>query len=82
MLGFAALGFVGCTPEFAYVRDDIERYRKEKDEKTVSLNEKKRLAEKKIDPLITHTFPLLEARKALELLATGSVGGKIVLINE
>ncbi len=37
------------------------------------------LAEKKIDPLITHTFPILEARKALELLATGSVQGKIVL---
>jgi NADPH:quinone reductase len=37
------------------------------------------LAEKKIDPLVTHTFGLLEARKALELLATGSVQGKIVL---
>jgi NADPH2:quinone reductase len=37
------------------------------------------LAEKRIDPLVTHTFPLLEARKALELLATGSVQGKIVL---
>jgi NADPH:quinone reductase len=37
------------------------------------------LAEKKIDPMITETFPLLEARKALELLATGSVAGKIVL---
>ncbi len=37
------------------------------------------LARKKIDPLITHTFDLLEPRKALELLATGSVQGKIVL---
>ncbi len=37
------------------------------------------LAEKKIDPLITRTFPLLEARPALELLASGSVEGKIVL---
>ena len=37
------------------------------------------LAEKKIDPLITRTFPLLEARLALELLASGSVEGKIVL---
>lgn len=37
------------------------------------------LAEKKIDPLVTHTFALLEARRALELLATGSVQGKIVL---
>ena len=39
------------------------------------------LAEKKIDPLVNRTFPLLEARQALELLATGSVEGKIVLIN-
>ncbi len=39
------------------------------------------LAEKKIDPLVHRTFPLLEARQALELLAAGSVEGKIVLIN-
>ena len=39
------------------------------------------LAEKKIDPLVTRTFPLLEARQALELLAAGSVEGKIVLVN-
>jgi NADPH:quinone reductase len=39
------------------------------------------LAEKKIDPLVTRTFPLLEARQALELLASGSVEGKIVLTN-
>ncbi len=37
------------------------------------------LIEKKIDPLVTRTFPLLEARKAMEFLATGSVEGKIVL---
>jgi NADPH:quinone reductase-like Zn-dependent oxidoreductase len=37
------------------------------------------LAEKKIDPLIHGTFPLLDARSALELLAGGSVEGKIVL---
>jgi len=37
------------------------------------------LAAKQIDPLVARTFPLLEARKALELLATGSVEGKIVL---
>ena len=37
------------------------------------------LAEKKIDPLVTRTFALLEARQALELLAAGSVEGKIVL---
>jgi NADPH2:quinone reductase len=37
------------------------------------------LEEKKIDPLVNRTFPLLEARQALELLASGSVEGKIVL---
>jgi len=37
------------------------------------------LIEKKIDPLVTRTFPLLEARKAMEFLLTGSVEGKIVL---
>jgi NADPH:quinone reductase len=39
------------------------------------------VVEKKIDPLVHGTFPLLDARKALELLATGSVEGKIVLTN-
>ena len=39
------------------------------------------LAEKKIDPLVTHTFGLLEARRAIELLAAGTVEGKIVLLN-
>lgn len=39
------------------------------------------LGQKKIDPLVNYTFPLLEARKALELLAAGSVEGKIVLMN-
>jgi NADPH:quinone reductase-like Zn-dependent oxidoreductase len=39
------------------------------------------LAEKKIDPLVNHTFPLLDARRALELLASGRVEGKIILIN-
>ena len=37
------------------------------------------LAEKKIDPLISRSFALLEARQAVELLASGSVEGKIVL---
>lgn len=40
------------------------------------------LAEKKIDPLVTHTFPLLDARQAIELLASGSVEGKIVLTSD
>jgi len=39
------------------------------------------LAEKKIDPLVSRRFPLLEARRALEFLASGSVEGKIVLTN-
>jgi len=38
------------------------------------------LTEKKIDPLVTRTFALLEARQAIECLATGSVEGKIVLM--
>lgn len=40
------------------------------------------LAEKKIDPLVTCSFPLLDAGKALDLLASGSVQGKIVLTND
>jgi NADPH2:quinone reductase len=39
------------------------------------------LIENKIDPLVTRTFPLFEARKAMEFLLTGSVEGKIVLEN-
>ncbi len=39
------------------------------------------LTEKKIDPLVTRRFPLLGARQAIELLAAGSVEGKIVLEN-
>src|ERR1700683_5426087 len=40
------------------------------------------LAENKIDPLVNCTFPLLQAGKALEFLASGSVEGKIVLTND
>ena len=40
------------------------------------------LAERKIDPLITCTFPLLQAREAIELLASGKVAGKIVLTKD
>ena len=36
---------------------------------------------RKIDPLVTVTLSLLEARQALTLLASGTAGGKIVLIN-
>jgi NADPH:quinone reductase len=38
------------------------------------------LAEKKIDPMIARTFPLLEARKALALLASHDISGKLVLL--
>jgi NADPH:quinone reductase len=38
------------------------------------------LAEKKIDPMIARTFPLLAARQALSLLATNDVRGKLVLL--
>ena len=38
------------------------------------------LAEKKINPLIAKTLPLLEARAALELLAKNSITGKLVLV--
>jgi NADPH:quinone reductase len=37
------------------------------------------LAQRKIEPVISATLPLADARKALELLATGTVAGKIVL---
>ncbi|MFA6002744.1 MAG: carboxy terminal-processing peptidase [Elusimicrobiota bacterium] len=40
---------VAGSPEFAYVREDIERFRKQQKDKTISLNEAKRLAEKKAD---------------------------------
>ena len=39
------------------------------------------VAGKQIDPLVGVTLPLLEARRAVELLAGGSVEGKIVLTN-
>ena len=37
---------IASNPEFAYLRDDIDRYRKEKDDKTLSLVESVRIAEK------------------------------------
>jgi NADPH:quinone reductase-like Zn-dependent oxidoreductase len=37
------------------------------------------LAEKKFETLINRVFPILEAKQALEFLATGSAEGKIVL---
>jgi carboxyl-terminal processing protease len=40
---------VAASPEFAYIREDIERYKKQQSDKTVSLNEAKRRAEKKAD---------------------------------
>jgi NADPH:quinone reductase len=37
------------------------------------------LAQKKIDPAVKHTFGLLQAKEAVELVASGSAVGKIVL---
>ena len=37
------------------------------------------VAQKQISPVIAATFPLREAKRAIELLATGTVEGKIVL---
>jgi NADPH2:quinone reductase len=37
------------------------------------------IAEKKIDPLVSVTLPLIEAKRAMEMLAAGTVEGKIVL---
>jgi NADPH2:quinone reductase len=37
------------------------------------------IAEKKLDPLVSVTLPLLEARRATEMLVEGAVEGKIVL---
>jgi NADPH:quinone reductase len=37
------------------------------------------IAEKKLDPLVSATLPLVEARRAMELLSGGALEGKIVL---
>ena len=37
------------------------------------------IADKKLDPLVSATMPLVEARRAMEMLAGGAVEGKIVL---
>ncbi|MBI5241609.1 MAG: carboxy terminal-processing peptidase, partial [Elusimicrobia bacterium] len=40
---------VAASPEFAYIREDVERHRKQQADKAVSLNEAKRRSEKKAD---------------------------------
>ena len=40
---------VAAAKEFAWIREDLERWEKQKKDKTLSLNEKKRLAERKAD---------------------------------
>ena len=40
---------VNSSPEFAWVKEDIERYKKQLEDKSVSLNEEKRRAEKQAD---------------------------------
>jgi len=37
------------------------------------------IAEKKLDPLVSATLPLLDAKRAIDMLVAGSVEGKIVL---
>lgn len=37
------------------------------------------IADKKLDPLVSVTMPLGEARRAMEMLVGGAVEGKIVL---
>ncbi|MEK7857703.1 MAG: carboxy terminal-processing peptidase [Elusimicrobiota bacterium] len=46
---------VNGSKEFAYVREDIERFKKQLADKSVSLNEKKRLDEKKTDEALTQS---------------------------
>ena len=40
---------VAASKEFAWIREDLERWEKQKKDKTLSLNENKRLAERKAD---------------------------------
>jgi carboxyl-terminal processing protease len=40
---------VAASKEFAWIREDLERWEKQKKDKTISLNEKKRLAESRAD---------------------------------
>jgi carboxyl-terminal processing protease len=40
---------VAASKEFAWIREDLERWEKQKKDKTLSLNEKKRLAERQAD---------------------------------
>lgn len=56
---------VAKSPEFAYIREDIERLKAELKEKTISLNEKKRLEEKQADA------SRLETRKKERLTRKG-----------
>ena len=63
-------GRVAASPEFAYVREDIERFKKQKAEKTISLNEQKRLAEKKAEEeRDVHRKKERAARKEKDLVA-------------
>ncbi len=45
----ASEGRIAASPEFAYVQEDIIRYKRQLEDKTISLNEAKRLAEKAAD---------------------------------
>ena len=37
------------------------------------------IAEKKLEPVVSATLPLVEARRAMEMLVAGAVEGKMVL---
>jgi len=45
----AAQERIAASPEFGYIREDLERFKKQQTDKSISLNEAKRLAEKKAD---------------------------------
>jgi hypothetical protein len=48
-LAKASADRVAASKEFAWIREDLERWEKQKKDKNLSLNEKKRLAESKAD---------------------------------
>jgi len=48
-LGKASAGRVAASREFRWIREDLERWEKQKKDKSLSLNEKKRLTERKAD---------------------------------
>jgi carboxyl-terminal processing protease len=60
-LASASAERVAASPEFAYIREDMERHKKQQADKSISLNENARRAEKKEDD------DRIQARKAQRL---------------